>query len=442
MPPTRGFARIHPRWAPKGSDGARGDRRGSRRARVGSRPFPPDCGTVLPQPVGRRLIAIVAHAVGMPDYVIVGAGPAGCVLANRLSADPGADVLLVEAGGPDTNPLIAMPRGFGELLGDPAVAWHYPTRPFGPLQQVEYWVRGKTLGGSSAVNGMVYNRGQAADYEPLGPLGWGWDEIGPAFEEIEDNGLRVSTAEGSDPLLEDVITAGTELGWQRTRDFNATDDERIAYATATIHDGRRVTAADAFLHPADRPAQPDRRAGHGRRPGAAERGRAVGVRGRGGFEAYAAREVILAAGSIATPGILERSGIGAAEVLRSAGIDVVVDSPNVGGRMREHRAFMLQFRLAEDLGYNRPLSNGAAAEAVRGEPDRAAGGAVVRHRRVLQIPPGARPSRRADPGRAVLDAAARTRPAGPARARAGDALRRLPPAARQRGRRARHLARS
>ncbi len=298
----------------------------------------------------------------MPDYVIVGAGPAGCVLANRLSADPGVDVLLVEAGGPDTNPLIAMPRGFGELLGDPAVAWHYPTRPFGPLQQVEYWVRGKTLGGSSAVNGMVYNRGQAADYEPLRPLGWGWDEIGPAFEQIEDNGLRVSTAEASDPLLEDVITAGTELGWQRTRDFNATDDERIAYATATIHDGRRVTAADAFLHPViDRPnltvvldTVVDQVLLEG--------GRAVGVRGRGGFEAYAAREVILAAGSIATPGILERSGIGAADVLRSAGIDVVVDSPNVGGRMREHRAFMLQFRLAEDLGYNRPLSNGAAAE--------------------------------------------------------------------------------
>jgi succinate dehydrogenase/fumarate reductase flavoprotein subunit len=114
------------------------------------------------------------------DYVIVGAGPAGCVLANRLCADPTVTVLLIEAGGPDTSPLIAMPRGFAELLGDPTTAWHYPTRPFGPSQQVEYWVRGKTLGGSSSVNGMVYNRGNRADYdtlERLGNPGWGWDEV-------------------------------------------------------------------------------------------------------------------------------------------------------------------------------------------------------------------------------------------------------------------------
>jgi choline dehydrogenase len=168
------------------------------------------------------------------DYVIVGAGPAGCVLANRLSADPGVNVLLAEAGGEDTNPLIAMPRGFGELLGDPASVWHYPTRPFGPTQRVEYWVRGKTLGGSSSVNGLVYNRGNGADYdalERLGNPGWGWDDMLPVLKKIEDNELgpsevrgaggplHVSTVEGTDPLLEDVITAGTELGWRRMRDL-------------------------------------------------------------------------------------------------------------------------------------------------------------------------------------------------------------------------------
>jgi choline dehydrogenase len=194
-------------------------------------------------------------------------------------------------------------------LGDPATAWHYPTRPFGPSQQVEYWVRGKTLGGSSSVNGMVYNRGNRADYdalERLGNPGWGWDDMLPVFKAIEDNELgasdvrgaggplHVSTADGGDPLLEDVIAAGTQHGWRRMRDLNETDEERIGYAMTTIRDGRRVSAADAFLHP-------------------------------------------------------------------------VTDRPNltVGARMREHRAFTLQVRLAEDLGYNRLLGTEAAEREYR-----------------------------------------------------------------------------
>ena len=296
------------------------------------------------------------------DYVIVGAGPAGCVLANRLSADPDVNVLLIEAGDRDTNPLIAVPRGFGALLGDPTTAWHYPTRPFGPRRQTEAWVRGKTLGGSSAVNGLVYNRGQHADYdalERLGNPGWGWDDMRSAFEQVENGGLDTSTVGGDDPLLEAVITAGTELGWRRMHDLNETDEERIGYAMATIRDGRRVSAADAFLHPViDRPnltvavnSVVDRVM--------FEDDRAVGVSGRG-VEARAAREVILATGAIATPKILQLSGIGHREMLRSVGVDVVVDSPNVGARAREHRAFMLQFRLAEDLGYNELLTSGAA----------------------------------------------------------------------------------
>ena len=307
------------------------------------------------------------------DYVIVGAGPAGCVLANRLSADRRVDVLLVEAGDRDTSPLIAMPMGFGELLGDPTIAWNYPTRPFGPKQQVEHWVRGKTLGGSSAVNGMIYTRGQPPDYdalERLGNPGWGWDDILPAFKTIEDHELGpsnlrgaggplpVSSVDGTDALLEDVISAGTELGWRRARDVNESDDERIGHAMATIRDGERVSAANAFLHPiADRPnltvsvkTTVDRVV--------IEEGRAVGVQGRKDgqtVEFVASREVILAAGSIATPKILQLSGVGPAGKLRSAGVEVLVDSPNVGSRMREHRAFGMQFRLAEDLGYNRFL---------------------------------------------------------------------------------------
>jgi choline dehydrogenase len=315
------------------------------------------------------------------DYVIVGAGPGGCVLANRLSADPGVEVLLVEAGGEDTNPLIAVPMGYAQLLDDPTTAWHYPIRSFGPSKQVEHWVRGKTLGGSSSVNGMVYNRGHRADYdalERLGNPGWGWDDILPAFKTIEDNELgasevrgaggplQVSTVDEPDPLLDDVIAAGTKLGWRQVRDLNESDEERIGYTMATIRRGRRCSAADAFLHPVrDRPnltvalhTVVDQVL--------LQNGQAVGVRGRQNGQAVdhlAAREVILATGSIATPKILQLSGIGPVDTLRSAGVDVVVKSPNVGARLREHRVFMLQLRLADDLGYNRLLSTESGQEA-------------------------------------------------------------------------------
>jgi choline dehydrogenase len=236
------------------------------------------------------------------------------------------------------------------------------------------WPRGKTLGGSSAINGMIYNRGNRADYdelERLGNPGWGWDAMLPIFRRIEDNPfgagelrgadgpLRVSTATEPEPLCEDVIAAGTELGWRRERDLNATDDERIGYAMSTIRNGRRVSAAKAFLHPvADR----------GNLTVAVdtlalrlliEDGRAVGVRVRRGghtIDYRAAAEVIVSGGSIATPMLLQHSGIGPADALRSVGVDVLVDSPNVGARMREHRVFRLEFRLADDLGYNRLLN--------------------------------------------------------------------------------------
>jgi choline dehydrogenase len=233
--------------------------------------------------------------------------------------------------------------------------------------------------------------------------------------------LHVSSVERDDPLLEDVITAGSELGWRRMRDLNETDEERIGYAMATIRDGQRVSAATAFLHPiVDRPnltVALDTVIDEVLLDG----DRAVGVRGRRdgqGVEARAAREVILATGTIATPRILQLSGIGPAETLRSAGVDVVVDSPNVGARMREHRVFLMQFRLVEDLGYNRLLG-------VPGDPERPPGGAAVRHRRVLQDPSGTRPPGRPVPDLAVLDAAAGARQGGATGARAGDVVRRL-----------------
>lgn len=326
------------------------------------------------------------------DYLIVGAGTAGCVLANRLSADPTTEVLLIEAGGEDTDPRIAMPRGFGELLGDPAMAWHYPTRSFGPTEQVEHWVRGRTLGGSSSVNGMVYNRGHRADHDALaaaGNPGWFWDDMLPIFRSIEDNSLggspvrgadgplQISTVASGDPLLEDVITAGTELGWHRVQDLNETDEERIGYAMATIRDGRRCSAADAFLHPVrGRPnlhialhTEIDQIVLEG--------GRAVGVRGRQeerAVEHAASREVVLSAGAIATPRILQLSGIGDGDALAAAGVRPQVESPHVGARMREHRVFRLQVRLREAVGYNRLLSSPEGQQEAMREYQRTGGG--------------------------------------------------------------------
>lgn len=309
------------------------------------------------------------------DYVIVGAGPAGCVLAHRLSADPAVSVLLVEAGGHDTDPLMAMPRGAGQLFGDSNVMWHHPTRPFGPAGEVEQWLRGRTLGGSSSVNGMVYNRGSRADHdalERLGNPGWGWDDMAAAFTAIEDHPLgasegrgvggrlQLSTAHGGDdPLLEDVIAAGTELGWQPTPDPNGTDEERIGHVVATVRDGRRVSAATAFLHPvmdrANLTVETDTTID---RVVIAD-GRAVGVRGRQDgrqFDARAVREVLLSAGAIGTPKILQLSGVGPAEALGAAGVPVVLERAAVGARLREHRVLQMQVRLKDDLGYNRLLS--------------------------------------------------------------------------------------
>jgi choline dehydrogenase len=310
------------------------------------------------------------------DYVIVGAGSAGCVLADRLSADQRTQVAVLEAGGSDRNLTLHVPKA---LAFTDKFQWKYETEPFGPFGQVEPWSRGKVLGGSSSVNGMVYNRGARADYERLGELGnpgWGWEKILATFRTIEDHQLGASPMRGAggplgvcvapldEPVSDALAESALALGAKRVDDINSSDEERIGAAPATIRRGMRVSAAKAFLHPASkRPNLTVRTAARALRL-VFDGDRAVGVEvespGSGITVVRARREVILSTGSLATPQLLELSGIGSPEVLRSAGIDVRVAAPRVGEGIHEHRCFPIQMRLLKNLGYNKLLASRSA----------------------------------------------------------------------------------
>ena len=294
------------------------------------------------------------------DYIVVGAGSAGCVLASRLSEDPGVRVLLLEAGPPDRNPWIHLPIGYGKTMWDPSVNWCFKTEPDAGMHGRRiYWPRGKTLGGSSSINGLIYIRGQREDYDhwaALGNPGWGYDDVLPYFIKSEANQrggdahhggsgpLAVSDIGATHPLIEAFIEGAGEIGVPRTRDFNAAAQEGAGYYQLTTRRGLRWSAAKGYLRAARRRAnlRVETRA---HATGVVMQGqRAVGVRWRQGGSERSARcrgEVLLCAGAIQSPQLLQLSGIGPSPLLQDLGIPVLHHAPGVGENLQDH----LQVRL-------------------------------------------------------------------------------------------------
>jgi choline dehydrogenase len=318
------------------------------------------------------------------DYIIVGAGAAGCVLANRLSEDPQVRVLVMEFGGRDKNPLLFIPKGFYFTLQGDRYCYHYQTQPVGPAAGVESWTRGKVSGGSTSINGMMYIRGARADYDGMaerGNSGWGWRHLLPVFKAMEDHelgasplrgaggALGVSISEQDEPVCNAILGAAQDVGLRRVIDFNEDDDERIGFTPSTIKDGVRVSASSAFLRPvAQRPnltVLNRTRAGYLQFNG----NRVVGVRAQSHKSSYkdyrATREVIVAAGTIESTLLLERSGIGRAESLAAHGIDLRIESPNLGEGVIEQRGVSLQVKLKGKLGPANKL-NSAPKQALQG----------------------------------------------------------------------------
>lgn len=297
------------------------------------------------------------------DYIVIGAGSAGCVLASRLSEDPNIRVLLLEAGPPDRSPWIHLPIGYGKTMWNPKLNWCFRTDPDPNMNGRRiYWPRGKTLGGSSSINGLIYIRGQSADYdhwEELGNKGWSYADALPYFVKSEqnqrganafhgDNGpLKVSDIEAKHPLIEAFIASANASGIPRNEDFNGRDQEGVGYYQLTTWKGWRCSTATAYITP-----------NRGRQNMAIEcnahvtqiiieHGRAVGVRYRQNDHEKIVKiqakngEILVSAGAIQSPQLLQLSGIGPARLLTQHGIPVVADRPGVGENLQDH----LQIRL-------------------------------------------------------------------------------------------------
>ena len=310
------------------------------------------------------------------DYIIVGAGSAGCVLANRLTANGKHSVLLLEAGPRDTNPWIHIPLGYGRLFKEEAVNWMYQTEPEPGLNgRNVFQPRGKVLGGSSSINGLLYIRGQQQDYDrwrQQGNLGWGYDDVLPYFKRAEDQArggdefhgvggpLPVSDWRHADPLSAAFVDAAVQVGIPRNPDFNGAVQEGAGFFQTTTRGGRRASAAVAYLRPAK--ARPNL---HVETSAMAERilfegARAAAVTYRAAGiprSARARREILVSGGAYNSPQLLQLSGVGPADLLRSHGIDVVLDAPGVGHDLQDHLQVRIVMRCSQAITLNDIVNN-------------------------------------------------------------------------------------
>ncbi len=309
------------------------------------------------------------------DYVVVGAGSAGCVLANRLTASGRHRVLLLEAGGHDRNIWIHIPLGYGKLFDNAKVNWLYTTEPEAELNNRKIiQPRGKVLGGSSSINGLLYVRGQHEDYDhwrQLGNAGWAFGDVLPYFRRAEDQErgaddlhgvggpLAVSNVCEPHPLCEAFIEAAQQAGFPRNDDFNGPSQEGAGYFQLTARNGRRWSTAAGYLKQARRRpnlavaanALATRILFSGRRATGIEY-RQGGTKGQTMRTAYANAEVIVAGGAFNSPQLLQLSGLGPAKVLSAFGIDVIADMPGVGADLQDHLQIRMQYRCTEPITMN------------------------------------------------------------------------------------------